>query len=848
VTKSGNPAASGGASSQRHAASGRLDRVASRLWQIHEAACELGVFTLDQTGRIVTWNAQAGHACGYSADQILGRNFSCLYADAEAAEGRPARALASTIAQGRFEEQALRRRHDGSTFWADVVITVVHDTAGNHCGFACIVRAISASGSTHQELQARLSQQELITKLGASSLDGGGLTELMTQATMVSTAGLKADVTGVMEIDANGHNLTLMAISDPKPAQYVGMKMLGGTDSLSGYTLFSGEPVISEDLLTETRFRAHPALITYGARGGISVAIKSRGVALGVVAAFTRKPRMFSHDDINFMQAIANILASAIERTRTEERLRHNEEYLRTVIESSSDAIAVLDPKGKIRFVSGSGEAMFGRTKEQMIGRTAFHLAHPDDISIRARVFEEALARPGIAVSDELRVRRADGTYFECEVGMRAMADIGGAPGVLLNIRDISARKRDEMELAGARDAALESSRLKSAFLANISHEFRTPLNIILGYNDLIGEHLAEIGDFSQSECVEAVTRACKRLLHMLNAVLDYSKLESRSFAVNPQTIEPVPLIQRLIAEMMPQVLEKGLTLAFEFDDEAETIAFDEYCLTQALRNLLENAIKFTEHGSATIRLHRDASETLCLNVTDTGIGIEAAFQLHLLEPFSQEDCGMSRRFEGAGLGLALTRRYLELNSAKLTVRSEKGAGSTFTIHFAKAEAAVVAGGSTDAAKSQVTRLYQPSNKPMLLVVEDDPDKQIMMRAMMKNRYRMLTAASPAEVYRQIEIYHGTIDIILMDLGLSGTEDGLKLTRSLRNLERFHTTPIVALTAQAMTANGDQALAAGCDDFIVKPFDRAKLLATFERLLHQSPDIAPEAAVVKPPG
>src|SRR5258708_21240996 len=107
-------------------------------------------------------------------------------------------------------------------------------------------------------------------------------------------------------------------------------------------------------------------------------------------------------------------------------------------------------------------------------------------------------------------------------------------------------------------------------------------------------------------------------------------------------------MIRKLIAEMMPQVSKKGLTLAFEFDDEAVTVAFDEYCLTQALRNLLENAIKFTERGSATVRLHRDESGRICLNVTDTGIGIDAAFQAHLLEPFSQEDCGMARRFERA--------------------------------------------------------------------------------------------------------------------------------------------------------------------------------------------------------
>lgn|GEM_PF-1834963 len=839
MTISGNWVASGdGTSCERNDAFGPLMTVDLQLQQIHEAAHEFGVFTLDRSGRVVTWNALAEQVSGYTADQVLGRNFSCFYPDTEAADGRPARALARTLAQGRFEEHGRRRHLNGSSFWADVVIIAVRDAAKNHCGFACMVRNISAPGSTQQELQSRLSQQEAITKLGASSLEDDGVAELMTQAAGIATAGLKADFSGVLELDADGYNLTLTATSELAPSSLIGRKVPGGRHSLSGYTLFSSEPVISEDLLAETRFEPQPELLAYGARSGISVAIKSRGAALGVVAAFTRTRRTFSHDDINFMQSIANILASAIERSASEKRLRNSEEFLRTVIESSSDVIAVLDRESKIRFVSGSGEVMFGRTMAQLAGLKGSDFAHPDDVPLRQRIFDPALARPGITNSAEIRVRLANGTYLDCDVGMRGLTDIGGAPGVLVNIRDISARKRAELELARARDAALESSRLKSAFLANMSHEFRTPLNIILGYNDLIGEHLAETRDSSQVECVEAVARACRRLLQTLNAVLDYSKLESRSFKVNPLALKPVPLIRRLIAEMMPQVSKKGLTLALEFDDEAATIAFDEYCLTQALRNLLDNAIKFTEHGSATIRLHRNESGGICLNVTDTGIGIDAAFQAHLLEPFSQEDCGMARRFEGAGLGLALTRRYLELNGASLSVRSEKGAGSTFTIHFTQATPAVDVGGATNGAQPPVTTPHQPSIQPMVMVVEDDLDNQILMRAMMKNRYRMLAAASPAEVYRQIQDYPETIDVILMDLGLRGPEDGLALTRSLRTLDRFRTTPIVALTGHALSVNRDQALAAGCDDFIIKPFDRASLFAAIERLLQQSSNLA----------
>lgn len=251
-------------------------------------------------------------------------------------------------------------------------------------------------------------------------------------------------------------------------------------------------------------------------------------------------------------------------------------------------------------------------------------------------------------------------------------------------IRDITDCRGGPVEPVCASAAAIEAASLRSAFVDNISHEFRTPLNIILGYTDMIGEHLADVHDTSQDDSLDAVSRACKRLLRTFNAVMDYSKLESRSLIVNSRIVNLVPLIDGLIHEVRPSAAKKALRLTFKFEDSALALTIDKYCFTNALRNLLENAIKFTEAGSIAVNLARDRIGAIRLSVADTGIGIDSAFMPQLFEPFTQEDCGPARRFEGAGLGLALTRSYLELNGADLTVRSEKGRGSTFTIHFAR--------------------------------------------------------------------------------------------------------------------------------------------------------------------
>jgi signal transduction histidine kinase len=240
--------------------------------------------------------------------------------------------------------------------------------------------------------------------------------------------------------------------------------------------------------------------------------------------------------------------------------------------------------------------------------------------------------------------------------------------------------RRRERELMAARDAALESSRLKSAFLANMSHEIHTPLNIILGYADLMAERLAELG-YDCEAYAEPVRRAGKRLLDTIGAILEVSRIESGNYKLEPRALDLAEFLNRLLEEFRVLAAKKGLELRLDIQMHA-LVTFDERCLSNALTNLLQNAIKFTERGYVAIRLYRDEAGVPCLQVRDTGVGIDPAFLPRVFEAFSQENPGLTRRFEGVGLGMALVRKYLELNGAEITVASQKGMGSTFTIRF----------------------------------------------------------------------------------------------------------------------------------------------------------------------
>ncbi|MGH7859658.1 MAG: ATP-binding protein [Candidatus Binatia bacterium] len=410
---------------------------------------------------------------------------------------------------------------------------------------------------------------------------------------------------------------------------------------------------------------------------------------------------------------------------------------------------------------------------------------------------------------------------------LEALTNVGAQIGRVVE------RKRSERELALARDAALEASRLKSAFLANMSHEIRTPLNIILGYNAIIAERFP--AESPERALLDGIDRASNRLMETIHGILDLSKIETRTFRIDPVAIDLPALLRKQADDFEVLAREKGLPLTCEIDESEAAILFDEYCLSNSLMNLIQNAIKFTEKGGVHLRIFRDADWTLCLEVRDTGIGIDPAYLPRIFAPFSQEEAGYTRRFEGSGLGLALTRNYLELNHAQLTVKSKKGKGSVFTVRFSKGSelwltdtaSSGPAGPGSERSLAEAGR--QP--KPVVLVVEDDPDTLLYMKTLLQSRYEVVIAQSGAEVRHRMEERGRDIRMVLMDLSLRGEEDGLMITKYLRGLEHRKDLPIIAVTAHAFPEDRLRALAAGCNGYLSKPFEHNQLLTMMDDFL-----------------
>jgi PAS domain S-box-containing protein len=517
------------------------------------------------------------------------------------------------------------------------------------------------------------------------------------------------------------------------------------------------------------------------------------------------------------------MITQLVRRANEEAELRRSHDRFRALIENASDGITVLDVDGLILYEGPSAECLLGYKPEEMVGRHVGDFISQEDVAPLSERIRRAIENPEEVQTLRLHARRRDGSTIDVETVGRRLRDPPDPPCVVFNWRDISERFRFEQELGRARDAALEASRLKSAFIANMSHEIRTPLNIIAGYTDLVGGHLTEHNDESQNDFVEGIQRACSRLSRTIDNIMDTSKIEAGAFNLAPAQLEIGRLLEHLLADWRVAAERKGVALTCTIDTPVAAIVFDEYCLTQALTNLLDNAFKFTEQGGVACRLYRATDTSLYLEIRDTGIGISQEYLPRLFQPFSQEHSGTARKFQGSGLGLALTRKYLELNGAELSVQSEKGKGTTFTIHFSRGSEVEKRSDSQSGDRPQAV-----TSRPTILVVEDDAETQVYMRSMLRRQYDVVIAASGAETRKVLEV-HPDVSLILMDVALD--EDGLALVRHLRGQERWKRIPIIAVTAYATPEHRKRALEAGCDDYLPKPVNRQELLAKIDVLV-----------------
>jgi len=385
-------------------------------------------------------------------------------------------------------------------------------------------------------------------------------------------------------------------------------------------------------------------------------------------------------------------------------------------------------------------------------------------------------------------------------------------------------------ELEKAMHGALAASQAKSEFLANISHELRTPMNGLLGMLDLV---LDSPVAGEQREQVEIAQRCAYSLLDLLNDILDLSKIEA-----GRMILEKVPFDLRSVAEdcvraQGAKAQQKGIDLRFQFVGDVTNVSGDPLRLRQIVANLLSNAIKFTEKGWVSVRQAvsegADGKLTMVLDVVDTGAGIPAEKVPLIFEKFTQADSSISRKYGGTGLGLAITKRLVELQGGQVRVESRVGRGSTFTVEI-PFEIAPAVEATVEPRLEQ--RIAAPAAKQSrLLLVEDNAVNQRVVLAMLrKKNYAIDVANNGQEALDKLERATEPYSVILMDVQMP-VLDGLETTKAIRRNNNWDYLPIIAMTAHAMIGDRERCLQAGMNAYISKPVQQAGLIAVIEQYL-----------------
>jgi len=372
-----------------------------------------------------------------------------------------------------------------------------------------------------------------------------------------------------------------------------------------------------------------------------------------------------------------------IDRKIAEEKLRESEERFRNIYESLTIGVYRTTPDGKLLMANPAFLSMLGYDSlEEAQAKIVMEEVYAEKGT--RDLFLKIIMEEGIVYGFEQKWKRADGKIIYIRENARAYKNIDGSIAYFEGTtEDITTKKLAEQELIIAKEEAEKTDKLKSYFLAQISHEIRTPLNVIVSFCNIIKEEIKDKISPDINEYFNSIDLASKRIVRTVDLILNMSAVQSGTYIPTHRFFNlKEDVIDKLIPEFITLAKIKGLTFLVDYKTDKLNLYADDYSVTQIFSNLIDNAIKYTNKGKVEIIIERNEDDKLTVKVKDTGIGMSEDFLQKIFQPFTQEEQGYTRRFEGSGLGLALVKKYCELNNAEISVESKKGEGSTFTVMF----------------------------------------------------------------------------------------------------------------------------------------------------------------------
>jgi PAS domain S-box-containing protein len=607
----------------------------------------------------------------------------------------------------------------------------------------------------------------------------------------------------------------LIAASHNMGTDAVGHRMALGEGAM-GHVAESREPLIipryqewlgrSEQYTDDTVQTVMVVPLTIGTR------------LVGAIAAVHSDPsREFGSEDLRLLELFAPQAAIAIENATL---YSNAQRYFEDLVLNNPVAIVNVDLAMNITSCNPAFEKMFGYSEQDVMGENIDKLVTTDATFAEARSYTDE-SMSGRTIIGAGQRRRKDGALIDVEIFTIPVMVGGERVGAMALYHDVT-------ELLQARREAEAANQSKSQFLANMSHELRTPLNAIIGYSEMLEEDAAEADQTQFLPDLQKIHSAGKHLLSLINDILDLSKIEAGKMELFLETFDVREAIEGVATTVRPLIDRNENQLELVLAEDLGSMHSDVTRVRQVLLNLLSNASKFTENGTITLEARREAGpggdgELLIFRVSDTGIGMTADQLEGLFQAFSQADVSTSSKYGGTGLGLAISKSFCEMMGGGVSVESEPGQGSVFTVQ--------VPAQATKA--EEVPSVVEPSEPIMagpmaavgtVLVIDDDPAvRNIMVRMLTKEGYRVEAAANGSAGLQAARDLRP--DVITLDVLMPGM-DGWAVLTALKEDPELAEIPVVMIT---ISDEKNMGFALGASEYMTKPIDRKRLTAVLRR-------------------
>ncbi|MBT8318334.1 MAG: PAS domain S-box protein [Lutibacter sp.] len=515
------------------------------------------------------------------------------------------------------------------------------------------------------------------------------------------------------------------------------------------------------------------------------------------------------------------------ELKKAKEKAEESKEYLDNIINKVGDPLFVKDEESRLLLVNEAFCKLFGLAKSKIIGKTLAEDVSPEERESFFKIDKQVLT-DGIENINEESLTVRGGETRTISTRKTRFSDINGKKYLVGVIRDITSIKKAQLELILAKQKAEESDRLKSSFLANMSHEIRTPMNGILGFSELL--KIPNLSGEQQQKYIEVIEKSGNRMLNIINDIVDISKIEAGLMKMDMKESDINRQIEYLYTFFKPEVETKGMQLFMNntLPKNEAIVETDREKLFAILTNLVKNAIKYSNKGSIEFGYEKKG-DYLEFYVKDTGIGIPIDRQEAIFERFIQADIGDKMARQGAGLGLSITKAYVEMLGGNIWLESEEGVGSTFyfTLPYNR--------------KAKEKNIPKPNEinhntkndfkNLKILIVEDDEASEILLSIYIREfSNEIINARTGVEAIEMCK-KNPDVDLVLMDIQLPEM-NGYETTRKIREFNK--NVIIIAQTAYGLSGDREKSISAGCNDYMTKPIKKDKLESFIEKYFTQN--------------